>query len=82
MLSVVGQLPAGGEIVIFDRSWYNRGAVLSVMGFVTRKSTDSFRDCPFEGFGQWASPLPKCKLRNQKRHKRFLSVFKTISLEA
>ena len=29
-------LPAGGEIVIFDRSWYNRAGVERVMGFCTR----------------------------------------------
>ena len=31
----VEQLPAGGEIVIFDRSWYNRAGVEYVMGFCT-----------------------------------------------
>ena len=30
-------LPAGGEIVIFDRSWYNRAGVERVMGFCTEK---------------------------------------------
>ncbi len=35
----VEQLPAGGEIVIFDRSWYNRAGVEYVMGFCTKKST-------------------------------------------
>ena len=29
----IEQLPAGGEIVIFDRSWYNRAGVEHVMGF-------------------------------------------------
>src|SRR5581483_5082771 len=29
----VEQLPAGGEVVIFDRSWYNRAGVEYVMGF-------------------------------------------------
>lgn len=33
-------LPAAGEIVIFDRSWYNRGGVERVMGFC---STDEYR---------------------------------------
>ena len=28
-------LPAGGEIVLFDRSWYNRAGVERVMGFCT-----------------------------------------------
>lgn len=31
----VSHLPAGGEIVIFDRSWYNRAGVEPVMGFCT-----------------------------------------------
>ncbi len=31
----VRQLPAGGEIVLFDRSWYNRGVVEHVFGFCT-----------------------------------------------
>ena len=31
----IEHLPAAGEIVIFDRSWYNRGGVEKVMGFCT-----------------------------------------------
>ncbi|HZU49835.1 MAG TPA: polyphosphate kinase 2, partial [Mycobacterium sp.] len=31
----VSHLPAGGEIVLFDRSWYNRAVVEKVMGFCT-----------------------------------------------
>ncbi len=31
----VAQLPAGGEMVVFDRSWYNRAGVERVMGFCT-----------------------------------------------
>jgi polyphosphate kinase 2 len=31
----INQLPAGGEIVLFDRSWYNRAGVEKVMGFCT-----------------------------------------------
>ncbi|MEQ1901998.1 MAG: polyphosphate kinase 2 [Devosia sp.] len=31
----IGQLPMGGEIVMFDRSWYNRAGVERVMGFCT-----------------------------------------------
>ena len=34
--------PAGGEIVIFDRSWYNRAGVEYVMGFCTPTSTSAF----------------------------------------
>ena len=48
----IEQLPAGGEIVIFDRSWYNRAGVEYVMGFCTEQQHKQFlRDCPtFEGF--------------------------------
>lgn len=35
-------LPAGGEIVIFDRSWYNRAGVERVMGFCTEEQTQRF----------------------------------------
>ena len=43
----IEQLPAGGEIVIFDRSWYNRAGVEYVMGFCTEEEHRQFlRDCP------------------------------------
>jgi polyphosphate kinase 2 len=35
-------LPAAGEIVIFDRSWYNRAGVERVMGFCTDEESDRF----------------------------------------
>ena len=35
-------LPAGGEIAIFDRSWYNRAGVERVMGFCTEKEAKRF----------------------------------------
>ena len=35
-------LPAAGEIVIFDRSWYNRAGVERVMGFCTEEQADRF----------------------------------------
>jgi polyphosphate kinase 2 len=39
--------PAAGEIVIFDRSWYNRAGVEYVMGFCTEAQRDGFLDvCP------------------------------------
>ena len=39
--------PAAGEIVIFDRSWYNRAGVESVMGFATPEEVGRFLDlCP------------------------------------
>src|SRR5574344_3768 len=38
----VEQFPKGGEIVIFDRSWYNRAMVEPVFGFCTQKEYDVF----------------------------------------
>jgi polyphosphate kinase 2 len=38
----VRHLPAGGEIVIFDRSWYNRAGVERVMGFCTEDQAKHF----------------------------------------
>ncbi|MGA3315345.1 MAG: polyphosphate kinase 2 [Candidatus Korobacteraceae bacterium] len=38
----IEQLPAGGEIVIFDRSWYNRAGVEHVMGFCTEEEYKKF----------------------------------------
>ena len=40
----IPHLPASGEVVIFDRSWYNRAGVERVMGFCTPKDTDRFLD--------------------------------------
>ncbi|MHB8970323.1 MAG: polyphosphate kinase 2 [Pirellulaceae bacterium] len=43
----VSQLPAAGEIVLFDRSWYNRAGVERVMGFCTEEEYREFlRSCP------------------------------------
>ena len=38
----LSQFPAGGEIVIFDRSWYNRAGIERVMGFCTEEETRRF----------------------------------------
>jgi polyphosphate kinase 2 len=43
----VSQLPAEGEMVLFDRSWYNRAGVELVMGFCTGEEYKEFmRTCP------------------------------------
>jgi polyphosphate kinase 2 len=43
----VAHLPAAGEIVLFDRSWYNRAGVERVMGFCTEEEYQEFmRSCP------------------------------------
>jgi polyphosphate kinase 2 len=38
----VSHLPAGGEIVLFDRSWYNRAGVEKVMGFCSEDEYEEF----------------------------------------
>ncbi len=48
-------LPAGGEIVIFDRSWYNRAGVERVMGFCTEDQ---------------AKALPQCRSQRREGHHR------------
>jgi polyphosphate kinase 2 len=43
----VAHLPSAGEIVLFDRSWYNRAGVEHVMGFCTKEEyTEFLRSCP------------------------------------
>ena len=48
----MAHFPAAGEIVIFDRSWYNRAGVEHVMGFCNKKQYESFLElCPtVEGY--------------------------------
>jgi polyphosphate kinase 2 len=47
MQRYLSQFPAAGEVVIFDRSWYNRAGVEYVMGFCSRKEHDRFLElCP------------------------------------
>ncbi|GAB1269181.1 polyphosphate kinase 2 [Aurantivibrio infirmus] len=42
MQRYIQHFPSGGEIVVFDRSWYNRAGVEPVMGFCTQDQTDRF----------------------------------------
>jgi len=43
----VAHFPAGGEIVLLDRSWYNRAGVENVMGYCSPEQYESFlQDCP------------------------------------
>ena len=47
MQRYVERFPAGGEIVIFDRSWYNRAGVEYVMGFCSAEENRRFLElCP------------------------------------
>jgi polyphosphate kinase len=52
MQRYLAQFPAAGEIVIFDRSWYNRAGVEYVMGFCTKEEHRRFLElCPIvEGY--------------------------------
>ena len=44
----IAHFPAAGEVVIFDRSWYNRAGVERVMGFATEAQARRFLElCPF-----------------------------------
>jgi polyphosphate kinase 2 len=52
----VPHLPAGGEIVLFDRSWYNRAGVEPVMGFCT--------DAEYEDFLQTAPEFERMLMRS------------------
>lgn len=56
----VAHLPAAGEIVIFNRSWYNRAGVEVVMGFSTpEEQSDFIRDVPaFEAMLTEANIVP------------------------
>ena len=74
----IERLPAGGEVVIFDRSWYNRAGVEKVMGFCTSEQYREFlRDCPsFEGFlvSQGIILLKYwLEVSEKEQHKRFLA---------
>jgi polyphosphate kinase len=52
MQRYIEHFPAAGEIVIFDRSWYNRAGVETVMGLCTKSQTENFLErCPmFEAY--------------------------------
>ncbi len=48
----VQHFPSGGEVVIFDRSWYNRAGVERVMGYASKQEVEKFlKNVP--GFEQW-----------------------------
>jgi polyphosphate kinase len=80
----IEQLPAGGEIVIFDRSWYNRAGVERVMGFCTEKEYKQFlKGCPaFENFLVNNSVILLkywLDVSEKEQHKRFLARIKDPS---
>ncbi|MGA8044313.1 MAG: polyphosphate kinase 2 [Terracidiphilus sp.] len=74
----IEHLPAGGEVVIFDRSWYNRAGVEHVMGFCSKEAYGKFlKNCPsFEAslvndgiilLKYWL------EVSEKEQHKRFLA---------
>ncbi len=55
----LSHLPAAGEVVIFDRSWYNRAGVEPVMGFCTKEESERFLRvgaCGRAGHGRLGDP--------------------------
>ena len=71
------ELPAAGEVILFDRSWYNRALVEHVMNFCTDKQyADFLRMCPgFEGLlKNNGITLIKYwfEVSEREQHKRFL----------
>ena len=49
----IAQLPAAGEIILFDRSWYNRAGVEKVLGFCTPEQHENF----LQACGSWEHAL-------------------------
>jgi polyphosphate kinase 2 len=74
----VPHLPAGGEIVLFDRSWYNRAGVERVMGFCTPEEYEEF----FRSVPEFERMLVRSGIRllkywfsitDEEQHLRFLA---------
>jgi polyphosphate kinase len=78
MQRYVEQLPAGGEIIIFDRSWYNRAGVEHVMGFCSKEQYTKFlKNCPSFEMSLVSDGIILLKywleVNEQEQHKRFLA---------
>jgi polyphosphate kinase len=56
----VSHLPAAGEIVLFDRGWYNRAGVERVMGFCTEPTARSSSALCRNSSGCWSGPASFC----------------------
>ncbi len=74
----IEQLPAGGEIVIFDRSWYNRAGVEHVMGFCNEEDYKKFlKGCPMFEQVLINNGITLLKywldVSEKEQHKRFLA---------
>ena len=77
-------LPAAGEIVLFDRSWYNRAGVERVMGFATMPSTrsssaprPSSRRCWPAAASRSSSTGSRCRTTNRKPASRAASTIRS-----
>ena len=73
----MAHMPAAGEIILFDRSWYNRALVEHVMGFCTEKQySDFLRNCPAIEAALLANNIILIKywfeVGEQEQHRRFL----------
>jgi len=80
----IEQLPAGGEIVIFDRSWYNRAGVEHVMGFCSKDLYTKFlKNCPSFEMSLVSDGIILLKywleVNEKEQHKRFLARIKDTS---
>ncbi|ROR47343.1 polyphosphate kinase 2 [Diaphorobacter sp. C33] len=73
----VAHLPAAGEVVLFDRSWYNRAGVEKVMGFCTEEEYEEF----FRSVPEFEKMLVRSSIRlikywfsisDEEQHLRFL----------
>lgn len=77
----IAHLPAGGEVVIFDRSWYNRAGVEHVMGFCSKEDYKNFlKMCPTLEANLTAAGIILIKywleVSEKEQHKRFLARIK------
>ncbi len=78
MQRYVPHLPAGGEVVIFDRSWYNRAGVEKVMGFCSEDEYQRFlKGCPAFEAVLVSNGITLLKywleVSEKEQHKRFLA---------
>jgi polyphosphate kinase len=73
----VSYLPSGGEIVLFDRSWYNRAGVERVMGFCSEEEVEEF----FHSVPEFEKMLVRSgtillkywfSITDEEQHRRFL----------
>ncbi|MGD1082719.1 MAG: polyphosphate kinase 2 [Candidatus Sulfotelmatobacter sp.] len=80
----IEHLPAGGEVVIFDRSWYNRAGVEHVMGFCTEEEYKKFlKGCPIFENLLISNGIILLKywleVGEKEQHKRFLARIRDTS---